>query len=39
MSLPQRRRPGDPWDFAYARTLPGYPTYTRDVPDSDPRWP
>ena len=31
-------RPGDPWDFAYARTLPGYPTYSRDVPNLDQRW-
>ena len=24
-------RPGGKWCFAYARTLPGYPTYTSDV--------
>jgi hypothetical protein len=24
-------RPGGKWHFAYARTLPGYPTYTADV--------
>src|SRR5919202_7006531 len=24
-------RPGGKWQFAYARTLPGYPTYTSDV--------
>src|SRR3954465_10130841 len=24
-------RPGGKWRFAYARTLPGYPTYTSDV--------
>jgi hypothetical protein len=37
MSLRPGWRPGDPWDFAYARTLPGYPTYTSDVSDLDPR--
>jgi hypothetical protein len=34
--LPARWHPGDPWPFAYARTLPGYATYSQDVPD--PRW-
>jgi hypothetical protein len=29
--------PDDSWDFAYARTLPGYPTYTPHVPALDPR--
>ncbi len=24
-------RPGGKWHFAYARTLPGYPTYTYDA--------
>jgi len=27
--------PGDLWDFAHARTLPGYPTDTKDVPGLD----
>jgi hypothetical protein len=34
--LPQRWHPGDPWPYRYARTLPGYPTDSEDVPDS--RW-
>jgi hypothetical protein len=29
-------RPGDPWKFAYARTLHGYPPTTLDVADLDP---
>jgi hypothetical protein len=29
--------PGTLWDFAYARTLPGYSTYTKDVTALDPR--
>jgi len=32
----QRWHPGDPWPYAFARTLPGYPTYSKDVPES--RW-
>jgi hypothetical protein len=32
--LPPRWRHGDPWPFAYARTLPGYPTYSKDVSDA-----
>ena len=32
--LPHRWHPGDPWPYAYARTLPGYPTYSKDVPDA-----
>jgi hypothetical protein len=31
--LPHRWHQGDAWPYAYARTLPGYPTYSKDVPD------
>jgi hypothetical protein len=31
--VPPRRHPRAPWPFAYARTLPGYPTYSDDVRD------
>src|SRR3954447_962106 len=37
MSLRLGWHPGDLWDYAYARTLPGYPTYTKDALDLDPR--
>jgi hypothetical protein len=36
MSLRPGWHPGDLWDFAYARTLPRYPTYTQDVLNLDP---
>jgi hypothetical protein len=39
MSLRAGWRTGDSWDFAYARTLPGYLTYTEDVRELDPRRP
>jgi hypothetical protein len=32
----QRWHHGDPWPYAYARTLPGYPTFSKGVPE--PRW-
>ncbi len=35
-SLPPRWHRGDPWPYAYARTLPGDPTYSRNVPEA--RW-
>ena len=37
ISLRPSWRPGNPWDFAYARALPGYPTYTKDVSGNRPR--
>jgi hypothetical protein len=37
MSLRSGWRPGDPWDFANARTLPGYPTYTQEAASLDLR--
>src|SRR5918911_2335287 len=30
MVLGARPKPGEHWWFAYSRTLPGYPTFTRD---------
>jgi len=32
-SLPPRWRAGDPWAYAYVRTLRGYPTFSKDVSD------
>ena len=29
-------KPGHYWYYAYTRTLPGYPTYSEDVPDDRP---
>jgi hypothetical protein len=35
-SLPPRWHEGDPSPYAHAGTLPGYPTFSEDVPE--PRW-
>jgi hypothetical protein len=32
--LPTRWHPGDAWPYSYARTLPGYPTYSKAAPDA-----
>src|SRR4051812_18957096 len=34
--LHTRWDPAEGWPYAYARPLPGYPTYSEDVPD--PPW-
>jgi hypothetical protein len=34
--LPDRWHPGDPWPYGSVRTPPGYPTLSKDLPES--RW-